>query len=580
MIPKSFIQDLLNRLDIVDIIDRYVPLKKAGANYVACCPFHNEKSPSFTVSQSKQFYHCFGCGAHGTAIGFVMEHTGMGFVEAVEDLAKGIGLEVPREASNTPQHKVAPDLYELMQTASRYYREQLKKDKRAIDYLKGRGLSGEVAARFGIGYAPDEWQPLKAAVSNYQDASLVETGLVKASEEGEGDKRYDRFRDRIMFPIVNVRGQIIGFGGRVLDKGEPKYLNSPETKLFEKGHELYGLYQAQKAIRARQRVVVVEGYMDVVALAQHGVEYAVATLGTATTPFHVQKLMRLCDQLVFCFDGDRAGRKAAWRALENSLPQLQDGKRIGFLFLPEEHDPDSYIREFGTEAFEHELDDSLSLSGYLLRELAAQVDLTTQEGKSALVKNAQPLLTAITAPTTALLLRKEVAALAGLDLAELEALWSIKSVAAPKRPAPQKAKRSAPSELRHMLRCLVMKPELARALPRDWSSESAEGAAVAALVDWLHEGASEVSTAALIQHFQDTEHAPVFASVQGGVIQLGDDYDVDADFAGLLRNIRRAEIESEMAALLAKGLTGMSSAERERHAQLSDALQQLKAGAS
>jgi DNA primase len=297
VIPKSFIQDLLNRLDIVDVIERYLPLKKAGANYVACCPFHNEKSPSFTVSQSKQFYHCFGCGAHGTAIGFVMEHTGMGFVEAVEDLAKSVGMTVPRETGNIPQHKVAPDLYDLMQSATRYYREQLKKTPRAIDYLKGRGLSGEVAARFGIGYAPDEWQNLRAAVPNYQDASLVETGLVIAGEEG---KRYDRFRDRIMFPIVNVRGQVIGFGGRVLDKGEPKYLNSPETQLFEKGHELYGLFQAQKAIRAQQRVIVVEGYMDVVALAQHGVEYAVATLGTATTPHHMQKLLRLCDQIVFC----------------------------------------------------------------------------------------------------------------------------------------------------------------------------------------------------------------------------------------------------------------------------------------
>lgn len=574
MIPKSFIQDLLNRLDIVDVIERYVPLKKAGANYVACCPFHNEKSPSFTVSQSKQFYHCFGCGAHGTAIGFVMEHTGSGFVEAVEDLAKGIGLEVPREASNTPQHKVAPDLYELMQKATHYYREQLKKNPRAIDYLKGRGLSGEVAARFGIGYAPDDWQNLKAAVPDYQDRSLVETGLVI---EGEGGKRYDRFRDRIMFPIVNVRGNVIGFGGRVLDKGEPKYLNSPETTLFEKGHELYGLYQAQKAIRARQRVVVVEGYMDVVALAQHGVEYAVATLGTATTPFHIQKLMRLCDQLVFCFDGDRAGQKAAWRALENALPQLQDGKRVGFLFLPEEHDPDSYIREFGTEAFEHELEDSMTLSGYLLRELAAQVDLTTQEGKSALVKNAQPLLTAITAPTTALLLRKQVAALAGLEQAELEALWSIKPVTTPKRAAPQKTRRNAPSELRHMLRCLLMKPELARELPRDWSSETAEGAAITALADWLHEGADEVSTAALIQHFQDTVHASVFASVRGEVMQLGEDYDIDADFAGLLRKIRRAEIESEMALLLAKGLSGMTPAERERHAALNEALLQLKA---
>jgi len=575
VIPKSFIQDLLNRLDIVDVIERYVPLKKAGANYVACCPFHTEKSPSFTVSQTKQFYHCFGCGAHGTAIGFVMEHTGMGFVEAVEDLAKGIGVTVPQEASNVPQHKVAPDLYDLMQSATRYYREQLKVTPRAIDYLKRRGLSGEVAARFGIGYAPDDWQNLKAAVPNYQDASLVETGLVIAGEEG---KRYDRFRDRIMFPIVNVRGNVIGFGGRVLDKGEPKYLNSPETPLFEKGHELYGLFQAQKAIRAHQRVIVVEGYMDVVALAQNGVEYAVATLGTATTPYHVQKLLRLCDQVVFCFDGDKPGQKAAWRALENALPQLQDGKRLGFLFLPEEHDPDTYIREYGRDAFEHELDNSLPLSGYLLRELTAQVDLRTQEGKSALLQKAQPLLTAITAPTTALLLRKEVAALAGIEQAELEALWSIKPVAAPQRPAPAKAKRAAPAGgLRLLLRCLVMKPELARELPHDLQAEGNEGAAILALVDWLNESADETSTAALIQHFQGTLHEAVFAVAQGEIMHLGEDFDIQAEFTGLLRKMQREAIETEMSALLAKGLGGMSQVERDRHEQLKQALQQLKA---
>jgi DNA primase len=576
VIPKSFIQDLLNRLDIVDVIERYVPLKKAGANYVACCPFHTEKSPSFTVSQSKQFYHCFGCGAHGTAIGFVMEHTGMGFVEAVEDLAKSIGVTVPQEASNVPQHKVAPDLYDLMQSATRYYREQLKQTPRAIDYLKRRGLSGEVAARFGIGFAPDDWQNLKAAVPNYQDASLVETGLVIAGEEG---KRYDRFRDRIMFPIVNVRGQVIGFGGRVLDKGEPKYLNSPETTLFEKGHELYGLYQAQKAIRAHQRVIVVEGYMDVVALAQHGVEYAVATLGTATTPYHVQKLLRLCDQIVFCFDGDKPGQKAAWRALENALPQLQDGKRLGFLFLPEEHDPDTYIREYGQEAFEHELDNSLPLSGYLLRQLTAEVDLKTQEGKSALLKSAQPLLTAITAPTTALLLRKEVAALAGVTQAELEALWSIKPVATPQRTvaAPPKSKRSAPSGLRTLLRCLVMKPELARELPSDWSAEGADGAAIAAVADWLRESADETSMAALIQHFQGTMHENIFAAAQGDIMHLGDEFDIDAEFRGLLRKMQREAIEAEMSALLAKGLGGMSQVERDRHEQLKQALHQLKA---
>jgi DNA primase len=572
MIPKSFIQDLLNRLDIVDVVERYLPLKKAGANYVACCPFHTEKSPSFTVSQSKQFYHCFGCGAHGTAIGFVMEHTGMGFVEAVEELAKSVGLTVPRESSGMQQRKVAPDLYDLMQTATRYYREQLKKSPRAIEYLKGRGLSGEVAARFGIGYAPDNWQNLSAAVSSYQDASLVETGLVIAGEEG---KRYDRFRDRIMFPIVNLRGQVIGFGGRVLDKGEPKYLNSPETTLFEKGHELYGLFQAQKAIRGQRRVVVVEGYMDVVALAQHGVEYAVATLGTATTPFHVQKLLRLCDQVVFCFDGDRAGQKAAWRALENALPQLQDGKRIGFLFLPQEHDPDSYIREYGTEAFEHELENSLPLSGYLLRELIAQVDLGTQEGRNALLQKAQPLLTAITAPTAALMLRKEVAALARVEQAELEALWAIKPIAAPKPAMPQKVRRPAPSGLRVLLRCVVMMPELVRQLPRDWHGEGAESAAIAALADWLNESADEVTTAAMIQHFEGTVHAPALEAAQADIMQLGENFDVQAEFAGMLRKMRLEEIGVEISALQAKGLN-LSESEQERHKVLSQELKQLK----
>jgi DNA primase len=494
----------------------------------------------------------------------------------VEELARSIGVTVPQEASNVSQHKVAPDLYDLMQTATRYYREQLKKNQRAIDYLKGRGLSGEVAARFGIGYSPDAWQNLSSAVPNYQDANLVETGLVI---EGENDKRYDRFRDRIMFPIVNIRGQVIGFGGRILDKGEPKYLNSPETPLFEKGHELYGLYQAQKSIRAQQRVVVVEGYMDVVALAQHGVEYAVATLGTATTPFHVQKLLRLCEQVVFCFDGDKAGQKAAWRALENALPQLVDGKRIGFLFLPEEHDPDTYIREFGTEAFENELDNSLPLSGYLLRELTAQVDLHTQEGRSALLQKAQPLLTAITAPTTALLLRKEVAALAGVTQAELEALYVIKPIATPQRAAPPKAKRSTPSGLRTLLRCLVMRPELARELPADWQGEGTEGAAIAALVDWLNESADETSTAAMIQHFQGTAHETTLATAQGEVMQWGEEFDVQAEFMGILKKLRLDVIDSEIVMLEAKGLA-MSEQEKKRYDQLRGERNQLKTGLS
>ena len=569
MIPKSFIQELLNRVDIVDVIDRYLPLKKAGANFVACCPFHNEKSPSFTVSQSKQFYHCFGCGVHGTAIGFVMEHTGMSFVDAIEELARGIGLTVPQEANSQPTSKIAPDLYELMQTATRYYREQLKQTPRAIDYLKKRGLTGEIAARFAIGYAPDAWQNLAATVPNYQDSSLVETGLVIDADEG---KRYDRFRDRIMFPIINPRGQVIGFGGRVLDKGEPKYLNSPETVLFEKGHELYGLFQAQKAIRARQTVVVVEGYMDVVALAQHGVDYAVATLGTATTPYHVQKLLRLSEQIVFCFDGDRAGQKAAWRALENALPQLVDGKRIGFLFLPQEHDPDTYIREFGTEAFEQQVDNSLPLSGYLLRELTAQVDLHTQEGRNALLQKAQALLTAITAPTTALLLRKEVAALAGVTQPELEALYAIKPIAAPARIAPKKVARAAPSNLRAMLRCLLAQPELARQLPENWLAEGNEAATIIAIGQWVREQPETVSTSALIQNFQGTNHEALLSIEQAEIMKWGDSFEIEAEFAGVLSKQRDEARKQRLQALQDKIAAGaikeLTADERSLYLQL------------
>jgi DNA primase len=551
VIPKSFIQDLLNRLDIVDVIERYVPLKKAGANYAACCPFHSEKSPSFTVSQSKQFYHCFGCGAHGTAIGFVMEHAGMGFVDAVEELARSISLEVPHEAQapGQVQHKVAPDLYDVMQAATRFYREQLKLSPRAIDYLKRRGLSGEIAARFGMGYAPEAWQNLSGITSSYQDSSLVETGLVI---EGDAGKRYDRFRDRIMFPIINARGQVIGFGGRILDSGEPKYLNSPETVLFEKGHELYGLFQAQKAIRSNQQVLVVEGYMDVVALAQHGVEYAVATLGTATTPYHVQKLLRLADQVVFCFDGDAAGQRAAWRALENSLPHLVDGKRMGFLFLPKEHDPDSYIREHGTEAFEQLLHDSLPLSGYLLRELSAQVDLRTQEGRSNLLEHAKPLLMAITAPTMALLLRKEIAALAGITQLELEALYGIKAMGAPPKRAVQKAGRPAVSSLRVLLRCLLYKPELARELPQDIAVEGVDAEAIVALSEWLLAQEGEVSSAALIQYFQGSTHEVLLANEQAEIMQWGEVFDVAAEFHGVLAKLREENRKTKLHLLNAK----------------------------
>jgi DNA primase len=468
------------------------------------------------------------------------------------------------------QPKAAPELYELMQTATRYYREQLKQSPRAIDYLKRRGLSGEIAARFGVGYAPDGWQNLESAVRDYQDKSLLETGLVIVSEDGK--KRYDRFR--IMFPIVNQRGQIIGFGGRVLDRGEPKYLNSPETQLFEKGRELYGLYQAQKAIRNEGMALVVEGYMDVVALAQLGVEYAVATLGTATTPYHIQKLLRMTDHVVFSFDGDAAGRKAAWRALENALPHLQDGKQLRFLFLPPEHDPDSYIREHGKEAFEHLLgEEALPLSGYLLRELSAQVDLKTQEGRSAFLELARPLLTAITAPTAALLLRKEVAALAGVTQAELEGLYAIKPIAITPaaRQVPRRAARSAFSGTRIFLRCILARPELARELPVEWRAEGADGEAAAALADYLREQGYDASTPAIIQQFQGTPHEAALAAAQAEIMQWGEEFDVAAEFQGLLGKLREAQDKQQAQALLDKAggsVQRMSEQERAQYLQL------------
>src|SRR5688572_8196044 len=425
MIPQSFIQELLGRVDIVEVVDRHVKLKRAGANYVACCPFHSEKSPSFTVSPTKQFYHCFGCGAHGTAVGFLMEHAGMGFVEAVKDLAQSVGMKVPEEErseSAKQRARQGESLHEVLLRAAQHYRNQLKDAPQAIAYLKKRGLSGEIAKRFGIGYVPEEWQNLAAAFTDYDGPMLATAGLVKQKEDG---KRYDVFRNRIMFPIVDVRGNVIGFGGRVLEgggadsategsadsaaRGQPKYLNSPETPVFEKGRELYGLYQARRAIRDAGRVLVVEGYMDVVALAQAGVEYAVATLGTATTPVHVQKLLRQAEEIVYCFDGDTAGRRAAWRALENSLSQLTDGKQVKFLFLPEGEDPDTYVRKHGKAGFEQLLGRAVPLSRFLLEELGSRGDLTTAEGRARCVHEAKPLLRQMQAGALRLQLVRELA---------------------------------------------------------------------------------------------------------------------------------------------------------------------------
>jgi DNA primase len=502
MIHNDFIQTLLSRVDIVAVVDQYVPLKKAGTNFVACCPFHSEKTPSFTVSPTKQFYHCFGCGAHGTAIGFLMEFGGKPFPDAVEELARDAGLEVPRTHAPAAAagRDEALDLSEVLLQAAKFYRLQLKESERAIAYLKGRGLSGPVAARFGIGYAPDDWQALAAAFPDYQSKVLESAGLVIAGDAG---KRYDRFRDRIMFPIHDGSGRVIGFGGRILDKGEPKYLNSPETSLFSKGRELYGIFQARPAIRTAAKVVVVEGYMDVVALAQHGVEFAVATLGTATTPTHAQKLFRVTDTVIFCFDGDDAGRRAAWRALENTLSVLADGKDARFLFLPDGEDPDDTIRQRGKSAFEALLDEAMPLSDFLLNELAARHPPRSAEGRAALVNAAKPLLAQLTAPVFSALIRQRLAELAGLPEREMTALLPLqKTVSAAPAMRRGGGSRPAPSLIRGLIQSVLLQPELARriAVPKPLGTHG-DGAALAALVAFCESSKVPLTTAGVMQHF-------------------------------------------------------------------------------
>ncbi len=567
MIPQSFIQDLLNRLDIVDVVDRYVPLKKAGANYVACCPFHSEKSPSFSVSPTKQFYHCFGCGAHGSAIGFVMEHQGLGFVEAVEELARSVGLTVPKEDSGRYERKAEGDfeaLSEAMQLATHYYRDELKRSEAAIAYLKKRGLSGEIAARFGIGYAPGGWQNLAAPFPDYQSKTLVQAGLVI---EGEG-KRYDRFRDRIMFPILNQKGAVIGFGGRVLETGEPKYLNSPETPLFEKGRELYGLFQARQAIRAAGKVLVVEGYMDVVALAQHGVEYAVATLGTATTPVHVQKLLRQSDNVVFCFDGDTAGRKAAWRALENSLALVGDEKSIRFLFLPQGEDPDSYVRKEGKAAFEAQLEAALPLSEFLLRELAAGVDMKTLEGRAHFLKLAQPLVQQVAAPALRLMLQQKLAELSGISRNELDGLMPVKSAVKPTAAPSRVSRKPLQSLVRKLLQSLLFQPSLGVDFDmRLAGGDSDEARTLSALLDFIARHPESRSTSGILEYFRGSRHEALLSAVSGEIMQWSEDFEVMAEFAGALEQLKNSGRQRQIESLLALSRTQGLSVEEKRELQ-------------
>ena len=578
MIPQSFIQDLLTRVDVVDIVGRYVQLKKGGANFMGLCPFHNEKSPSFTVSPTKQFYHCFGCGAHGTAIGFLIEYSGMGFVEAVKDLAQNVGMIVPENEDKLPPAQRAQEqaktlaLSEAMTRACDFYRQQLRGAERAKQYLIGRGLTGEIAARFGMGYAPDGWDGLRAMFPDYEDTALVEAGLVidRSDEDGANRKRYDRFRDRVMFPIRNVKGQVIGFGGRILDSGEPKYLNSPETPLFQKGSELYGLFEARQAIREAGYVLVTEGYMDVVALAQLGFPQVVATLGTACTPVHVQKLLRQTDNVIFSFDGDIAGRRAARRALEASLPHAGDDKTVKFLFLPTEHDPDSYIRALGAEAFAQQVQDAMPLSQFLLKEVTADHDLGTPEGRARTQFDAKAMLQALPASGLRLQIVRSLAQLTQSTASEIETLFDLKQPVARTRPAPPRGKRTAPVDMeRQIMRLLVAHPALASELDQN---------AMAAVAHFAPDGAQMLMQ--LIEASLSMGPNANFAALAEHLKALGPDFDpliaeIAADsesefatarleLAGAVRQTRMKLLKTELDQLAATGLGTEAARDRYR----------------
>lgn len=552
MIPESFIQELLNRVDIVDVVDRSVPLKKAGANYSACCPFHNEKSPSFTVSPTKQFYHCFGCGAHGTAIGFLMEYQGVSFVEAVQDLAKNVGLVVPQETrdADRPAQKAVVGLQESLQQAANFYKAELKKSQRAIDYLKSRGLSGQIAAKFQIGYAPAGWQNLQSVFPHYESEALTTAGLVVENDQG---RRYDRFRDRIMFPIHDQKGQVIGFGGRVINPEDtPKYYNSPETPLFQKGHELYGLFIARRAIRDAGRALVVEGYMDVVALAQYGIEYAVAALGTATTPYHIAKLMRQADEIVFCFDGDNAGRTAAWRAAMNALPALTDGLKLTFLFLPKEHDPDSYVREFGKEKFEAEVKAAMPLSQYILQHLSENNPLQSQEDRVRFLNEAEPILQQINAPRSAMYLRKKVAELAQLSAEEMQSLLKLPNVNRPPAQARPKLTRTTLSLQKRFCLMLLMRPELATETDLSWvDGKAGEDILLRQTIETcLHHPNSK--PAVLMRELEGKVEAKALRELERELSLLDETLDLERELAGTRQQLQDAYSHRQSSNLLAR----------------------------
>ncbi len=574
-IPQQFIDELLGRIDIVDVIDPYVPLRKAGKDYQARCPFHEEKTPSFTVSPAKQFYHCFGCGAHGTAITFLMEYEHLGFIEALEELAKRAGMELPRQQERQAEGPRSEGLDTIMEEAATFYRRQLRHHgdaPRAVEYLKGRGLSGEIAEAFAIGFAPPGWDNLIRALAPTPARleQLVTTGMVVRKEQG---RTYDRFRNRIMFPIRNRRGKVIAFGGRALgDDDKPKYLNSPESPLFHKGRELYGLYEARLALRRIEHLIIVEGYMDVVALAQHGIRNAVATLGTAVTEEHLKLLFRTCDDLIFCLDGDRAGREAAWKALDTALPMIEGGRRVRFMFLPDGEDPDSLVRKEGEEGFRKRLDKALPLSTFLLDTLTREVDFTSLDGRARLIELARPKLARATPLFRALLIEALAERIHMAPQALAERLDPAPTnIPGRRRPAAAAGQgKSPPSPVRTAILLLLHAPALARHVERPRELLELEEPGVKLLVELVEllQANPNLHCGAILEQWRERPEHRHLARLAGQTIETPEE-GMEAEFLGALTLLRRRLLEQEFQALKRKEAEqGLSAQEKRRFAEL------------
>ncbi|PSU30897.1 DNA primase [Photobacterium lutimaris] len=575
-IPRTFIDDLISRHDIVDIVDARVKLKKQGKNFGACCPFHNEKTPSFSVSQEKQFYHCFGCGAHGNVLDFVMEFDRLEFVEAIDELASQLGLEVPREqgsggGQSGTRSKEKLGLYDMMGQISQFYQSQLRTQEGqvAIDYLKGRGLSGEVVKKFGIGFVPDQWDQVRHRFGRDMEAqqALVSAGMLIENDNG---RRYDRFRGRVMFPIHDRRGRVIGFGGRVLGDGTPKYLNSPETPIFHKGRELYGLYEVLQAQREPDKLLVVEGYMDVVALAQFGVDYAVASLGTSTTGDHIQMMFRQTGTVVCCYDGDRAGRDAAWRAMEQALPYLNDGRQLKFMFLPDGEDPDTYIRQYGQEGFEQQVNQSMNLSDFMFTTLLQQVDTSSNEGKAKLSTLAVPLIDKVPGGTLRLYLREMLGRKLGLpDESQLQQLISKQGANTTKKVGQPEIKRTP---MREVIALLVQNPEFVNSLEFDMAAfEGIDVAGLNLLITIVEKCRANpnIKTGQLLEGWRGSKSEGMLARLAAWQLPLVKEEDNTLDvFLDAMDKVIGQCVKQQIEKLQAKSRTVGLSVEEKRELQL------------